>query len=86
MIRFFDMLILLVLSHFNEMHSIFTLKSQSCCFNQSIYAQQLPATIYYVYAVLSATQACFLHDRDTGEFPRMLQVLLVLFMSFLHPS
>jgi len=86
MTRFLDRLIALVLSHFKGMWLRITPKFSSYCFIQRLWEQQLPAIIFYASAVDSATQACFLQFQDTWTLPKRWHVLLMLFLSSLHPA
>ena len=78
--------IALVLSQRKGTLLIFNPKSASCCWSQSIYAQQLPTTMYLASTVERATQACFLLCQEMRLDPRRWQVPLVLFRSSLRPA
>jgi len=62
----------------------FNPKSLSCCFNQRICSQHLPAIVYSASEVDNATQASFLFCHGTRLDPRKWQVPLVLFLSNLY--
>jgi len=84
--RFLVKLIALVLSHSNGILERLCPKWLSWCFNQMVWAQQLPTAMYYASAVDNATQACFLLCQDIQLDPSKWHVPLVLFLSTLQPA
>jgi hypothetical protein len=79
-------LIVLSLSHSNGTCLNLHPKSLKVAFINSNYAQQLPALMYSVSAVESATLFCFLDVHDTSDLPSNWYLPLVLFLSILHPA
>ena len=84
--RFFEILVVLVLSHIIGTFENTISKSKSCCLIHNISATQLSAATYSDSTVDSATQFYFFENQDTSELPKNWQVPEVLFLSNWLPA
>ena len=60
-------------------------KSSNCCFIYKTCAQQLSAATYSTLVIDKATLCCFFENHDINMFPKIWQVLEMLFLSNLQP-